>query len=133
MPTPQIAAAQRVTATVDLARFVVLRGEGSRPAPQPAHLPAKRLRVIFQMPLGFEAGLYRVRLVPQQPDQPTVEMTVRAQLRNGIASFDLEFDAQGFAGNAATLWVQAEGRGPREFPLAFDGLPAPEGENPSGK
>ena len=127
----KVAVEARIPVTIDLAQFAVLRGDDSKPAPLPAHLPAKRLRVTFQMPLGFEAGLYRVRLVAQQSVPMMEEKTVRAQFRNGVAFFDLEFAAEGFAGKRVTLLVQPKGLGWRKYPLIVDGLPPPEGGSTS--
>ena len=127
----KVAVEARIPVTIDLAPFAVLRGDDSKPAPLPAHLPAKRLRVTFQMPLGFEAGLYRVRLVAQQSVPMMEEKTVRAQFRNGVAFFDLEFEAEGFAGKRVTLLVHPKGLGWRKYPLIVDGLPPPEGGSPS--
>ena len=130
-PVAKVAVEARIPLTVDLAQFAVLRGDDSKPAPLPAHLPAKRLRVTFQMPLGFEAGLYRVRLVAQQSVPMMEEKTVRTQFRNGVAFFDLEFEAEGFAGKRVTLLVQPKGLGWRKYPLIVDGLPPPEGGSTS--
>jgi len=79
----------RVPVTVDLAQFAVLRGEDPNRVSRPARLPAKRLMVTFQMPVGIEAGIYRVRLT-RQSGPVMEEKTVRAQFVNGVAFFELE-------------------------------------------
>jgi hypothetical protein len=112
--------------TVNLAQYAVLRDDGSSPVGRPARLPAKRLLVTFQMPLGVEAGIYRVRLT-EQSGPVMEEKTVRAQFRNGVAFFELELDAEGLAGKRVTLSVQPNGLNWRQYPLIVDGLPPPEG------
>ncbi len=118
----RVAPQERVAVTVNLAQFAVSRGDDSRRIRQPARLPAKRLLVTFQMPFGVEAGNYRVRLT-QQSGPVMEEKTVRAQFRDGVAFFELEFEAEGLAGKRVTLSVQPNGLSRREYPLLVDGLP----------
>lgn len=120
-PIARIVAKPPVQVTVNLAQFAVVRGDDSK-AVRPARLPAKRLRVTFLMPLGVDAGIYRVSLA-QQASPVVEEKTVRAQLRDGIAFFELEFEAEVLAGKRITLAVQPNGQSWRRYPLLIDGSP----------
>lgn len=136
-PTPprqvevaKIAPQTRVPITVDLAQFAVSRGGNLNRERRPARLPAKRLLVTFQMPLGVEPGIYRIRLT-QQSGPVTEEKTVRAQFQKGIAFFELEFDAEDLAGKQVTLSVRPNGLNQREYPLLIEKLPPREGGSTS--
>lgn len=126
----RVAPQEKIPVTVNLAQFAVSRGDDSRRVRLPARLPAKRLLVTFQMPFGVEAGIYRVRLT-QQSGPVMEEKTVRARFRDGVAFFELEFEAEGLAGKRVTLSVQPNGLSRREYPLLVDGLPPPKGGSAS--
>lgn len=104
---------------VNLALFSTTRGNNSEKPPEPIHLPAKAVHVLFLLPTGMEPGPYSVRL-QDAGGSARVQRQVNVAIKGGVASFTLDFEfTPSDAGGGWKLMIRQPGLSWRSYAVAI--------------
>lgn len=104
---------------IDLAAFSPTRGDEKENSGKKLHLPARSLRVTFQMPLGMEPGEYVLRL---KDSAATVYADTRAlgRIKDGTTSVEVDLNLAAVSPGAFTLMIRPPGLSWRSFPVVVE-------------
>lgn len=119
-PPQRVLPVPPLTVEVNLASFSVTRGDNPESTPKRIHLPAKSLKVTFQLPVGMEPGKYAVQLLDSD-GLALVDREVLANLASGMTTFALDMDLGSSAsGSQWTLMIRESGMSWRKYPVIVD-------------
>jgi hypothetical protein len=104
---------------IDLAAFSPTRGNEKEAPRKTIRLPQRNLRIIFQLPLGMEAGEYLLRL---KGSTGAVHSDTRApgHIADGTTTVDIDLDLTGAPRGKATLMIRPPGLSWRSFPTTIE-------------
>jgi len=104
---------------VDLASFSPTRGDAPNASEKKVHLPQKRLKVDFILPIGMEPGEYEIRL-QDSTGAVLIDRRALGRLNDGLTSVQVDMDLAGTVRGSFTLMIRPPGLSWRRFPVVVE-------------